>query len=214
MDNGTAYGVDGGFAKDGLFGGVWAESETAEILSGAGCQAAPGVTSSTSQFGANGTLIFSAQQEDGIGIGIGIERAGVDERFKENPGKATFRHEVVLDFREVDWYGYGKRQAGFRYYRFKRCLTWTGEVMGEPLDGGTEVHDVQMHRQIDGTPSAKACIPVDEFRAIDRHDALSSVPFVFITQILVCPTESQNGFQRYSPQAIGVRTTSEQIHVS
>jgi hypothetical protein len=31
---------------------------------------------------------------------------------------------------------------------------------------------------------------------------------------LGCPADSQNGFQGYSPQAISMRTTIEQIHVS
>ena len=47
------------------------------------------------QFGADGETVVVAQEEDGVGAGIGVEGAGVDERGHEPGGQMAGGDQVV-----------------------------------------------------------------------------------------------------------------------
>jgi hypothetical protein len=57
----------------------------------------PGANCGSPQFGADGLVFFSKQQEDGIGSVIGVEDAGLDERLDQGQRKATLTDEVAPD---------------------------------------------------------------------------------------------------------------------
>ena len=75
-------GIDGGLAKDD--GGVrnGRDTEESEVFSGTGCHAAPRAIGGAAQFGADGHLFLSPEQENGVGMRIGVERAGAIRRWR------------------------------------------------------------------------------------------------------------------------------------
>jgi len=71
--------------------------EAAQVFLGAGCQAVPGLSGRATKLGADGEILFVVQQEDGIGSGIGIVGAGVDQRCQQHGGQASLSDQVVSD---------------------------------------------------------------------------------------------------------------------
>ena len=107
MESQATDGIDGRFAKDhplsaDRHGGgqrLGGNGEGAQVFSGAGCQAVPRLLRGAAKLGADGEILFAAQQEDGVGSGIGVEGPGVDERRQQHGGQATLSDQVVSDAR-------------------------------------------------------------------------------------------------------------------
>ena len=49
------------------------------------------------QFGAHGLIELSPQDKDGVGSGVGVKAAGVDEWFEERRGQLTIFNQVAAD---------------------------------------------------------------------------------------------------------------------
>ena len=79
MEGQATDGIDGRFAKDhhmsaDRYGGgqrLGGNGEAAQVFSGAGCQAVPRLSGRATKLGADGEILFAAQQEDGVGPSIG-----------------------------------------------------------------------------------------------------------------------------------------------
>ena len=103
MENVTADGVDGRFAENDAGTRSGRNGEEAEIFPGARSHAAPGHRADAAKLGADGLAVGVAQQEEGVGFGIGVE-------FGDELGK----EDVAAGFALVD--GAGEEaggQAGF-----------------------------------------------------------------------------------------------------
>lgn len=123
----AAEGVDGGFAEHGgtlVLERRLRDGEEAEILAGARRHAPPGgggggglpaeawAQAGAAEFGADGSASLIAKKEHGIGPGVGVKVAGVEERFQERGGKSALFEEVAPDEEEVFGTGPRKGQGG------------------------------------------------------------------------------------------------------
>jgi hypothetical protein len=61
----------------------------------------PRDSGSATQFGADGQVMVAAQQEDGVGSGIGVEGAGGDERAHQAGGQAPLSDQVITHARQL-----------------------------------------------------------------------------------------------------------------
>jgi hypothetical protein len=68
------------------------------------------VLGGAAQFGANGLVFFSKEQENSIGSGVGVESAGLDERINQSRREGPFPDEIVPDAPEFErlWRRYGQ----------------------------------------------------------------------------------------------------------
>ncbi len=99
MEGQATDGIDGRFAKDhhlsverpgggprlgpslgAVLRRVAGDGEAAQVFLGAQRQAVPRPLRGAAKLGADGSIVPVPQQEDGVGLGIGVESAGVDER--------------------------------------------------------------------------------------------------------------------------------------
>lgn len=80
MEHVTTDGVDGRFAENDVRSRDGWNGEEAEIFTGTLGHAAPRDGTGAAQFATDGLAGGVAQQEDGIGCGIGVEVAVVDVR--------------------------------------------------------------------------------------------------------------------------------------
>lgn len=107
MKRKAADGIDGGFTKDDgpRVDGGQRDGKEAVIFAGARRHSMPGASGGSSQFGADGLAIGSAQQKDGVGFGIGIEGAASNEGSQEIDGQAALASEIVLNEWKICWVG-------------------------------------------------------------------------------------------------------------
>ena len=83
IEDRATEGVDGRFAQDSHLGVRGTGCEVAQVFTGARGEAAPSGSCSAAEFGANGPVFLSKEQEDGIGLVVGIKAAGLNERLQE-----------------------------------------------------------------------------------------------------------------------------------
>ena len=108
MEGKATEGIDGRFAKDhlpagrqGRWMGLGGNGEAAQVFLGARGQATPSPRGGAAKLGADGEVLWAAQQEDGVGPGIGVEGARVDERRQQHGGQAALSDQVVSDARQL-----------------------------------------------------------------------------------------------------------------
>jgi hypothetical protein len=70
------------------------DGEKARILLRAGGQTTPGLGGGAPQFGPDGVIFFSKQQENGIGSVVGVEVPRLNQRFDQDRREAAFLKEV------------------------------------------------------------------------------------------------------------------------
>ena len=92
MEKVATDGVDGRFAEDDVRSRNGRDGEEAQILAGARGHAAPGKWTGAAQFGADGLAMPIAQEEDGVGSGVGVEVTGLCQRIEE-----SWRQGALLD---------------------------------------------------------------------------------------------------------------------
>jgi hypothetical protein len=63
---------------------------------GARRQAQPAYRSGAAQFGAHGLVFWAAQEEDGIGMAVGIKLPGCDEGLNQRAGDSALLKQVTL----------------------------------------------------------------------------------------------------------------------
>ena len=112
----------------------------------------------------------AARRADGVGAGIGIERAGVDEWIEQCGGEPPLLGQVAADLGRVLRRGgrQPQRRAGPWAHRQGRDR---GAVPFQPLQGLAEAQALQVHHQVDGAASPAAEVPVHELGASDREHA-------------------------------------------
>ena len=156
----------------------------------------PSDAAGAAQFGADSPVIGSQQQEDGIGAAVGIELAGLNERFQERVRQMALLDQIASDTADLAGGRRGKRQARLERFRFGFERLRDREALHKPPDGATKVRGVQIHRQVDGAPAAAPLVPGDELHAVDGEYAVGGVPFHRIATICLGPGGAQNGSQR------------------
>ena len=110
MEDPAADGVDGRFAQDdGTMPRVGPEKrqrdcgngKEAQVFLGSGGHAAPGLRSRSAEFGADRSVLFSPQNEDGVGSVIGVKGTGLDERINQLGDQAALMEQIVADAGEL-----------------------------------------------------------------------------------------------------------------
>lgn len=105
--------IDGGFAKDDLGKRGGGNGEEAKIFSGTGRHPAPGARRGPAQFGADGLVLFSPQQENGMGSGVGVEGAGLNERIDQGRRQGSLMDQIKPHAPQLGRIGRGQGQRGF-----------------------------------------------------------------------------------------------------
>ena len=125
------------------------------------------------------------QQENGVGSGVCIESARLDEEIDQIVRETALREQIMTDALKIagirdrlEEVGLEKRSVGQRRYR-------NGKTLSEPLKGFGKAQMGQMDRQIDGAAAANATVPVHEFGAGDRENALGCMPLARVVAILL-----------------------------
>ena len=142
MEGLATDGIDGRFAQDHDGKRFVRDGEAAQVSLGAEGQAVPGTGGGPAQFGADRDASLVAQEEDGVGSGVGVERARRQERFQEGGGQAPRAHQVLADTRELVRVRGRKpqRDSGRRRHALRR--QHAGKVIRQPSDRRFEVQVV------------------------------------------------------------------------
>ena len=93
--------INGRLTKDESWASLGGKGEEAQVFLRAGGQAAPPPLSGSAQLSPDREVLFSQQQENGVSSGIGIERAGPDERLEQRGGYPALSDQVVFDAPEL-----------------------------------------------------------------------------------------------------------------
>ena len=196
-------GVDGRLDEDDGGQRASGEGEEAEIFLRTWGEPVPGALGGAAQFGADGLVFFSKEQENRIGSGVGVESAGLDQGIDQSRRKGPFTDEIVPDAPELGrvWRWYGQRRfweppAGFR-------RKGIGKGLAEPLDGLGKAKVVQVDHQVDGPAAAPAAVPVHEFGAGDREDPLGRVPLAMVVAVGLGSTPTEHRFQGDAADLVG-----------
>jgi len=104
----AAEGVDGRFAEDDVGTRSGRKGEEAEIFTGARSHAAPRNGTGAAQFGADRLAVGVAQQEEGVGFGIGVEVTGASQGLDQRKGQGALLDEVAAKGVEAAWHGQGQ----------------------------------------------------------------------------------------------------------
>jgi hypothetical protein len=88
--------IDGRLTEDDGWQRGAGNGEAAQVFLGAGRQAAPATLGGAAQFGPHGEVVFSEQQENGVGPGVGIQSARLDERFEQRWGNAALLSQILF----------------------------------------------------------------------------------------------------------------------
>lgn len=134
-------GVDGRFAKDD---GWWRLSrrqgwrghgrgEEADVFLGTRGHAPPGERPGAAQFGADRIVFLSKEQEDGVGVWIGVKAAGLDEGMDQFGGKAALEDQVISDTLQMARLGRRQSKDWFLRRRRVRLAERTRKMPVEPL---------------------------------------------------------------------------------
>jgi len=207
-------GVNGGLDEDDGGQRASGDSEEAEIFLRPWGEPMPGTEGGAAQFGADGLVFFSKEQENSIGSGVGVESAGLDEGINQSRRKGTFTDEILPDAPEFGrlWRRYGQSSFWEKPIRFRLKGIWKG--LAEPLDGLGKAKVVQVDHQVDGTAAAPAAVPVHEFGAGEREHTLGSVPFALIVVVGLGSTPTEHQFQGDAADLIGAVPEGPKAHAS
>src|SRR5271157_5502833 len=97
MEGKATDSINGRFAKDDRRSGVSGNGEAAQVLLRTGRQAVPRLRRGAAKFGANGSVLLVSQEEDGVGPGVGVEGARLDQRRQQHGGQAALSDQVISD---------------------------------------------------------------------------------------------------------------------
>jgi hypothetical protein len=174
----------------------------------------PGALGGAAQFGADGLVIFSQEQENSIGSEVGVESAGLDEGINQSRRKGPFTEEIVADAPEFGrfWWRYGQSRFWEKPSRLRRKGIWKG--LAEPLDGLRKAKVVQVDHQVDGTAAAPAAVPVYELGAGEREHPLGRVPLALVVAVGLGSTETEHRFQGDAADLIGAVPERPKVHAS
>ena len=105
--------IDGGFAKVDLGKRGDGNGEEAKIFSRTGRHAAPGARGGASRFGADRVVLFSQQEKDRIGSGVGVKGARLDERIDQRRRQGSLLDQIMAHAPQLGRIGLGQGQRGF-----------------------------------------------------------------------------------------------------
>lgn len=201
MEGKATDGVDGRLTEDDGRDRVGGNGKEAQVFFGTRGHTPPGDTIGSAEFGADGNVFLSPQQEDGIGPAIGVEGAALDERLDQEGGETTLLEQVMSDATQSSGIWRGQFQTGFG----KGLIGWgcrMGKMAGQPLEGFVETELVQMDDQVDGAATAHPAVPIHELGAGDRQDSLRGLPLGLVERIGLGAPDPKHRGQRDGPQLI------------
>lgn len=139
MESEATDGVDGGLTEDNAVERGQRDGEEAEVFLRTGCQTMPSTMSRPAQFGADRVILFSKEEEDGIGFVVGVKAAGLEQGVDERWSDAALGPEVMLDAKELTGIGHRKLELG-PWPGWRECgrdRAWKMPI--EPIDCLVEV---------------------------------------------------------------------------
>ena len=113
-------GVNGRFAEDDVGSRDGGKGEEAKIFTGTRGHAAPGNGTCAAEFCADGLAGEVAQQEDGVGSGVGVEVARVCQGVDQRLGQGALPDEVAPKGAELARRGRRQTQGRGRHSRERR----------------------------------------------------------------------------------------------
>ena len=97
MQDKATEGVNGRLANNQSGPRLSGNGEAALVFPRARGHTAPLPLRGSAQFGAHGEILRVAQQEDGIGSGVGVEAARLEERFQQSRGDGAPAGQVMFN---------------------------------------------------------------------------------------------------------------------
>ena len=198
----TTESVDGRFAKDDIGPGSGRNGEEAKVFARTRGHAAPSHWACATQFGTDGLASGVAQQEDGVGSGVGVKIAGANQGIQQRSWQGAVFGEIAENSVLLVWHRLGQTKG--RGWHLWRCRGLSERaVLFEPKEGTGKRELVQMDNQIDGATASGAAVPVEKLSAPHGEGAAGGVPFAGVVRIAPGPRESEDVGQRDGAQAIG-----------
>jgi len=134
MEQVATESVDGRFAEDDVGTGSGRNGEEAKVLARARGHAAPSHGACATQFGTDGLASGVAQEEDGVGSGVSVKIAGVNQSVQQRSGQGALFGEVAQDNRPVRWRGLRQTEGRGRHL-WERGGFSEGAMLLEPKEG-------------------------------------------------------------------------------
>ncbi len=183
MQDLATEGVDGRLAQDDGLGGGDGDGEEATVFAGTRSQSTPGPGGGAAQFGTDGGGRRIAQQEDRVGVGIGVEDSRFTERQEQRARQSSFDDEVTFDARPVVRGRRGEGQYPGGGHGGWLSRGGNAKTSFQPFQRLAKADLAHVHDQIDGAAAPDVYVPVDELGAGDGKHATGAVPLGRVMRI-------------------------------